>query len=172
MAVCIRLFLHVVRRLLLLDNRASCHRCRLERRGATAVGKYWRIADGVGVAIRANSSAPSPPLLVDGYSTRSRSVARHKTGLSQLAFLFRARCGVPRVFSVGGASVAQTFRRTRQKWQSSLHDRNAKGIVHRSPVVRALSDVRRVRLANESELSLVFDNVWRLHLRRRGWRLD
>src|SRR5438046_10583271 len=106
MAVCVCVFLHALRRLLFLDDCPSCDRRRMERGGAPAAGKYCRIARGAGAAFRADSSAASSPLRVDGYSAWSRRVARHEARLSQLEFLFRTPGGVSLVFPFGSVLVA------------------------------------------------------------------
>src|SRR5882724_4207375 len=109
LALCVCLFLYAVRWLLFLDNRASCDRRRMERGRAPSVGKSWRITDGPDAAVCPDSSTPPSFVCVDGYSARSRRVARYQARLSQLAFLFCAGRGVPRIFSFGGARVPQTF---------------------------------------------------------------
>src|SRR6266436_3438734 len=144
----------------------------MERGRAPAIGKYCCVADGTGAPVCADSSAPSSPLCVDGYSARSRTVARYQTGVSQLDFLFRARRSVPWVFPFGGARVAQAFGGTGQERQSALHHRNAQGLVHQSADVCALPHIRRVRLADESQLPLVLNHVRRLYLCRRSRCFD
>src|SRR6266513_1327650 len=75
MALCFCIFLHPLRWLLFLDDRPSCHRCRVVGGGTTPVGESGGIAGGPGTSLRANSSPPSPSLLLDGYSTRSGGLA-------------------------------------------------------------------------------------------------
>src|SRR5207248_3005312 len=70
MALCVWIFLHSMRRLLLLDDCASRNRRGMERRGTAATREYRRLADCSGRSVRTDSSAASPSLLVDGYSAR------------------------------------------------------------------------------------------------------
>ena len=106
------------------------------------------------------------------FRPESKHVARFQTRLSELVFLSSARRGIPRLFPFGGARFAQTFGATGQGWQSAFYHRDAQGVVHQSANVCALSDFRRVRLADESELPLVLNHVRRLHLCRRSGQLD
>src|SRR3984893_78203 len=105
LVVCVCVFLHALRRVLFLDNRPSCDRRRVERGRAPAIGKYCCVADGTCASVCADSSAPSPPVCVDGHSAWSRTVARHQAGVSQLDFLFRARRSLPGVLPFGGARI-------------------------------------------------------------------
>src|SRR5436190_73168 len=102
----------------------------MERGRAPTIGKYCCVADGPCSSVCADSSAPSPPLFVDGYSARSRTFARHQAGVSELDFLFRARRSVPRVLSCGGARIAQTFGGTGQGRQSALYLKDIVTVEH------------------------------------------
>ena len=75
-------------------------------------------------------------------------------------------------FLVRVARFAPLIGETGQGWKSTVHHLNAEGRVYQSANVRALSHLWRVRLADESELSLVLHDVWRVHLRGRGRELD
>src|SRR5881392_2634461 len=172
MALCFCIFLHPLRWLLFLDDRPSCHRCRVVGGGTTPVGKSGGIAGGPGTSFRTNSSPPSPSLFLDGHSARARSFARFETRLSQLEFLSRARGFVFRLFYFRIALSAPAFRATRQGPKSALHDLDAQGCVYQPADVCALSYLWCVRLADEPELSLVLNHVLRLHLRGRGRQFD
>src|SRR5207244_12002677 len=156
---CVCVVLHALRRLLFLDIRPSRDRCGLVRRGAPAVGEHRRVVDGPGATFCANPSSPPPSLCMDGYSARARGFARLQTRLSQLAILSRARNCVPRLLCICRTRFAPVLLSTGQRWQSAFHYRDAKGVVYQSADVRALSDLWRVRLADEPELQLVFNDV-------------
>src|SRR6266480_754365 len=172
MALCFCIFLHPVRWLFFLDNRSSCYRRRVVGGGTTSVGEFGDIAGGPGDSFRANSSPSSPSLLLDGHSSRSGGLARFHTRLSELGFLSRARRVVFRLLYFRIALLAQAVRATGQGRKSALHDLDAQGGVCQPADVCALSYLWRVRLADEPELPLVFNHVWRLYLRGRRWQLD
>src|SRR5947207_5370226 len=172
MALCLCIFLHPLCGLLFLDNRPSCHRRGMVGSRAPSVGKSRGIVRGLGVAFCANSFPPPPSLCMDGHSSRSGGLARFQTRLSQLGFLSRARRVVFRLLYFRIALLAQAVRATGRGRKSALHDLDAKGRVYQSADVCALSYLRRVRLADEPELPLVFNHVWRVHLRGRSRQLD
>src|SRR4029453_14903689 len=105
-ALCVCIFLHALRRLLFLDDCASCHRCRLVGGGAAPVGKHRSVAGGAGDSFCADPSPSTPSVFLDGYPARCRTFAGCKACLSQLVFLSRPRRCVPRLFPLCSARFA------------------------------------------------------------------
>src|SRR5207302_5520969 len=171
-ALCIRVFLHALRGLLFLDDCASCHRCRLVSGGAAPVGKHCSVAGRARDSFCADPSPSTPSVFVDGYPAWCGTFAGCEARLSQLVFLPDPRRCVPGLFLLRFARVAPPVSETGQGWKSTLHNLNAQSRVYQPANVRALSHLWRVRLVDEPELSLVFHNVRRVHLRRCSRQFD
>src|SRR5947207_11001356 len=87
MAVCVRVLLYALRRLLFLDDRAPRYRRRLVRSCAASTGKYRRFVRRAGSVFHSNPAAATASLFVDGYSAGARGDARFQTRLSQPALV-------------------------------------------------------------------------------------
>src|SRR6266699_183748 len=109
---------------------------------------------------------------MDEYRTRKRGDSRFQARLPESRLLHPARRFLPRVLHYRVAVVAPIFSAAGQGRQSAIHDSPSQSRLREPSALRALSDVWRVRLADESELPLVLDHVRRLHFRGRGRQFD
>ena len=173
LAVRVCVFLHALRRLLFLDDRAS-----RDRRGMVVVVRRQLENLGALLAVLAlslhpHSSSPSSSLRLDEHSAGSRSVARYQARLPELAFL-----SYPRRSCSSASFIFATLllRRFSIRQDSDGNPRFTIWMRKVSfvslPLFRALPDLRRLRLAAGPELPLVLDHVRRLHFRRRSRQLD
>ena len=110
-ALCVRLFLHALRRLLFLDHRASRDRRGVVGRCAPPVGKHC----GSLLVVLAVFFMPILLLRRHLYSWMNippgvEHAARREARLSELAFLSAPRCSIPRLFSCARRSFCAAFR--------------------------------------------------------------
>src|SRR5882762_5880333 len=96
---------------------------------------------------------------MDEYRTRKRGEARFQARLPESQLLHPARRFLPRILHHRVAVVAPIFSAAGQGRRSAIHDSPSQSRLRQPSSLRALSDVWRVRLVDESELSLVLDLV-------------
>src|SRR6266446_3340583 len=109
---------------------------------------------------------------MDEYCARKRGGARFQARLPESQLLHPARRFLPRILHHRVAVAAPIFSAAGQGRESAIHDSPSQSRLREPSALRALSDVWRVRLADESELPLVLDHVRRLHFRGRGRPFD
>src|SRR5436190_1288128 len=86
---------------------------------------------------------------MDEYRTRKRGDARFQARLPESQLLHPARRFLPRILHHRVAVVAPIFSAAGQGRQSAIHDSPSQSRLRQPSPLRALSDVRRVRLVDE-----------------------
>src|SRR6266851_1096033 len=109
---------------------------------------------------------------MDEYSAGPGPDARRQARLFKLDLLSCAGSNLLRVLRYLRFSLAEIFSASGQGWKSPIHSEDAQGCIHESAAFWFGPHFRRVRLADEPELSLVLDHVGRLHFRGGGGQLD
>src|ERR1700730_14711579 len=108
-AVRVRVFLHLVRRLFLLDDRPLRDRRGMDGGCSPSARKHCRAHRRARGFLYPDLPAPAPSLRMDEHSAGKRSEPRFEAWLSEFEFLCSARGVFPRVLHHRGAIVEKIF---------------------------------------------------------------
>src|SRR5215831_17576994 len=164
LAVCVRVLLYALRRLLFLDNRATRDGCRLVGGCAASIGKHRCVVSGAGSPFYSNPAAAPSSLRMDGHSAWACAESGFQARVSQFPLVLHSRDHLLWFLDRCVSVAAAFFSAPGQGRKSAVHDLDAPRVVHQPATVCALSHVWRGRLDDEPQLPLVFNHVWGVHL--------